>query len=269
MPNTVEKLRHDYAETYRALCAPQAVAAGVLIIVFHTVLAALAAWVAFKFHNTVLTALAILFIGTRMRALGNIVHECTHGSFVRGGRANFYIGALLATLDLRSFESYRRDHLRHHQFLGDPKRDPDYLGTGFSVANYIANLLPVIFSRHDTYFVNLSRFVLLSSYMTLAVFFPPFVTFAVIPYFTSYLACRVLSDFSDHRGLAAASETFLRSRNHVLKNRFLNVVIFPRNDGYHLVHHIFPRLPVRAFEKMHKVLCGSHEYAGRTHSKLL
>lgn len=52
------------------------------------------------------------------------------------------------------------------------------------------------------------------------------------------------------------------SRNLVVP-RLLRLVIFPRNDCYHLIHHLYPTLPVRYFDDVHSALLSDVEYRRR------
>jgi fatty acid desaturase len=70
-----------------------------------------------------LLAAAILLIPTNL-ALALLLHECAHASLLPWRRAHAPLGALLGVLALSPFSSYRRGHIAHHRFTGDPARDP-------------------------------------------------------------------------------------------------------------------------------------------------
>lgn len=72
------------------------------------------------------TFVAWILIGTRMRALGNMMHECVHGTFVRGRKANHMFGFLIGLIDFTCYPEYRHEHLTHHTHLGHPLRDLDF-----------------------------------------------------------------------------------------------------------------------------------------------
>jgi len=67
-----------------------------------------------------------------------VFHDCTHGSFLPGRRANAWLGAALGLLVFTPFAQWRHDHLIHHVTAGDLDRR----GTGdvptLTVAEYQA-----------------------------------------------------------------------------------------------------------------------------------
>lgn len=230
----------------------------------------------------------IIFIGTRMRALGNIVHECSHGTFVPSKRANEWIGHLLCLLEFSCFTKYKTSHLLHHRYLGNPIKDDDF-------KNYriILSKLPQFFSRRNClntpldpshkkstrwyilyatlwpgnwlraclksicfgklWYLKIIYCVLLVPICTL-LGYKLFILFLVIPFFTSYQALKIFSDMMDHDNVYFFPDMRYRSCNHYFSIKILNWIFFPRNDGYHLVHHLFPKEPTTAFENLHQML---------------
>jgi fatty acid desaturase len=224
-------------------------------------------------------------IGTRMRALGNIVHECSHLGFVRSPALNRIIGEVLAVLDLSSFRAYRRVHLSHHRDLGDSERDLDLVARrDLHLERHVSNLLseslriavspsglrsvfaPTLITAMDRWFVNTTRVGWFVFAVYASVAWPVFLLYVVMPYLTSYQILKAWSDTIDHLGLVHSDEEFGRARNHILPGRVLNWVFLPRSDAYHLVHHLFPKLPVRHAETAHRQLLLDDEYARREHS---
>lgn len=210
----------------------------------------------------------VFLIGSRMRALGNIVHECAHNSFTSSRTFNQFCGQLLCVFDFRSFSKYKREHLSHHRFLGDKKLDPDYLGHDFNLFCYLKNFLPTVYCRFDALWSNTLRVLWLAVLMGL-VAFPTTrqatIAYYIIPYFTSYFALRIYSDFCDHWGLTHHQNRVLRSRNHVFKSRVLNLILLPRNDGFHLLHHLFPNLPTWCYKAVHTELMTTDSEYRRLH----
>ena len=70
-------------------------------------------------------AVVVLFLGTRMRGLNNIIHECSHATFSVERADNAKIGKVCAALLFNSFTAYRDEHLSHHAHLGDYDHDMD------------------------------------------------------------------------------------------------------------------------------------------------
>jgi omega-6 fatty acid desaturase (delta-12 desaturase) len=67
-----------------------------------------------------------------------VFHDCTHGSFLPGRRANAWLGAAVGLLVFTPFAQWRHDHLVHHVTAGDLDRR----GTGdvptLTIAEYQA-----------------------------------------------------------------------------------------------------------------------------------
>jgi fatty acid desaturase len=240
-----------------------------------------------------LLTLALLF-ATRMRALGNIMHECAHEIFLDGKRANHLLGEVIGVVLLQPFGRYVQDHASHHSYLGDPLRDKDLLRydgslTGIGTPNalwpqvrlaasphcFFAGLQPRIWCTHDRLGTNLSRaaFVIISA--TILIFQTPLLatlTLGLASLVLYPLLC-VWSDVADH---ALASVDFEdgefkkmpRARNHVFASRVLNLLLLPRFDGYHLVHHLFPRMPVTTYPTQHQKLLKDWPAYGELNHKL-
>jgi omega-6 fatty acid desaturase (delta-12 desaturase) len=51
-----------------------------------------------------------------------VFHDCAHGSFLPGRRANAYLGAVLALIVFTPFARWRHDHVVHHATAGDLDR---------------------------------------------------------------------------------------------------------------------------------------------------
>jgi fatty acid desaturase len=83
--------------------------------------------------------------------------------------------------------------------------------------------------------------------------------FLVLPYIWIYTAINDWTDCIDHGGLLNAEDDLSKSRNLVLP-LWIRVIIFPRNDCFHLVHHLFPAVLMRYLEYCNLTLVGNHEY---------
>ena len=71
---------------------------------------------------------ALLVLGNRQRALGNILHDAAHRNVTRDRRVNDLVTrALIAPLLFLSLPRYRDLHFRHHLDLGAPGTDPDLI----------------------------------------------------------------------------------------------------------------------------------------------
>jgi fatty acid desaturase len=266
-----------------------------LFLIFSTIFSAVSGAVLaesvsifFPEFSLILRSFAVFWIGTRMRALGNMMHECSHGIFVRSATANTALGHLLAAADLTSFAEYSEQHASHHAHLGDPQRDLDYrarfflLGKKKSLASimhmvfssilliplWVQILRPVFWDKRAPLWSNCVRLGYLCA-VVLACAHPASgyftMLYLIVPYLTSYQWMRIFSDGCDHLFLTEASDSNERSRNHLFHSSLVNMIIFPRNDGYHLLHHLFPTLPTRCYPETHHRLMQNPWYASRSH----
>lgn len=230
--------------------------------------------------------LAVFFIGTRFRAVGNMLHEACHGMLVKGKRRNLVWGKLLAVLDFTRLESYTDEHFSHHRYLGHPTKDRDFVGRlkfgfgqpepRFVLKHYLRPLTlfhvptflrPVVYHREDGWAVRLGRLAYVGALVALGAWLgpAPVLLYFVVPYVTAYQVIRYWSDAVDHAGAMHHEDEFHRSRNHIFRIGWLNRVVFPRMDEYHLCHHIFPAVPVRHHATVHALLLRDPDYASRCH----
>uniref|UniRef100_UPI001AEC177E fatty acid desaturase n=1 Tax=Roseovarius aestuariivivens TaxID=1888910 RepID=UPI001AEC177E len=73
--------------------------------------------------TVVMMVLTAIFIGTRLRGLNNIVHECSHSTFAENRQDNIILGKVCASLLTGCFRKYKDDHLSHHAHIGDYEND--------------------------------------------------------------------------------------------------------------------------------------------------
>ncbi len=66
-----------------------------------------------------------VLLGSQLHALTVLQHDCGHRSAFRSASANLWAGRLLAWFVFMPFTTFTELHRRHHGFLGDAQRDPD------------------------------------------------------------------------------------------------------------------------------------------------
>lgn len=81
----------------------------------------------------------------------------------------------------------------------------------------------------------------------------------VFPFVWLFTAVNYWTDCIDHVGLLEGSDELTQSRN-VRMPHPLRWILFPRNDSYHLVHHLFPAVPIHHFDTCHKMLMKNGSY---------
>jgi fatty acid desaturase len=78
----------------------------------------------------------------------------------------------------------------------------------------------------------------------------------------AYSAINYWTDCIDHGGLVGETDELAASRNLVVP-KILRVILFPRNDCYHLVHHLFPQVPTHHLDACHERLLDHPAYRAR------
>jgi len=226
-----------------------------------------------------LSVLTAVFIGTRLRGLNNIVHECCHSSFCERREDNVVLGKLCSSLLTGCFRIYRDDHLSHHAHLGDYEHDRELgaieklrLHDPLSPRTVLRHIITPLTGRHLRMYsgVNMSRddgpvfFALKIAVLAAIAFFAviaPLTTllFVIIPLFYIFPTINFWTDCLDHAGLVGQEDELAASRN-VLAPAPVRLLLFPRHDCYHLVHHLFPQVPAHHLKEAHERLCDDPEY---------
>lgn len=226
--------------------------------------------------------LIIVFIGTRLRGFNNIVHECSHFTFCERRPVNVWLGSLCACFILSSFKTYREEHLTHHAHLGDYAKDRDLSGIRdlrledpLDTRAVMRHLLNVLFCRHLKYYVSINlsaqdglsfsvvKIAIISGALIFSLFDPVAAALLIwAPYILVFSAINYFTDCIDHGGLIEANDELESSRNMVLP-RYLRIILFPRNDCFHLVHHLFPQVPAKDLDVCHEQLMGHPIYRAR------
>lgn len=224
----------------------------------------------------------IVFIGTRLRALNNIVHEASHASFVEDRPQNVLIGKTCSALTLGCFLDYRDEHLSHHAYVGDYEKDLDFQGIEqlalhepLTLRTLARHIVTPLIGRHLPYYLHLNRsardgrfFIwlkvsLLIAVLGVAILAPlTALLFMVVPFVLVYSALNYWADCMDHAGLVGGEDELDKSRN-ILAPRIIAWLFFPRHDCFHLVHHLFPQVPARHLEITHKLLAVDQIYKSK------
>ncbi|WP_081995994.1 fatty acid desaturase [Croceibacterium mercuriale] len=78
-------------------------------------------WLSLEIHYALTLLLAVPAAGFLLR-LFLIQHDCGHGAFFRGRRANDWVGRAIGVLTLSPYELWRRGHATHHAGTGNLDR---------------------------------------------------------------------------------------------------------------------------------------------------
>lgn len=226
----------------------------------------------------------MVFIGTRLRGLNNIVHECTHFAFVEGNVLNDLFGKMAAVPVLAAFTQYRAEHATHHTYLGDSELDEDlrellvfgldkpvdkkmllrHIATPLLGLHLRRYLSPDLSMQDGTAF-GLAKRALMACVAAAFVVFPlTTLLLVVLPYVWVFTGLNYWADCIDHAGRLNAEDELYKSRNFIVSPP-LRMLFFPRGDCYHLIHHLFPSVPVHHFPACHAQLMANSAYRTLSH----
>ncbi len=235
--------------------------------------------------------LALLFIGSRQRALASLLHEAAHMTLAQSKALNKWVGEyLLAYPIFQDYEAYRRSHVQmHHHHLGDKLKDPDhrfYIESGLyeaqdrldflfrhlfrsvTLVNTYKYFLYLVKNRAGDILANpLQGLKLLAVHGAMLLLFNYFVgpwayvLFWLVPYFTVFQVIGWLSEISEHFGMFGVYQDEVQ----LTRNRFPTPVerlfIGMHGDNYHLTHHLFAGVPFWNLKQAHQILMEDESYA--------
>jgi fatty acid desaturase len=214
--------------------------------------------------------LAVIVIGSRMRALGNLLHEAAHLKLFRNRGLNDVVGRLLCASPIfAGYGRYVAAHKLHHRNLWRNAQDPDlplYTMTrtetssrdresfaAFVGKHVLLVIIPVMPMRRLCRDTLRDRISLVSistvaaTGIVLPFFAPPLISQVVvfcwiIPWFTAFQYITYWAELGEHGGLRKHGWSWgSRNWRGNLVTRWL--IGSHSDDLYHLLHHWFPTVP--------------------------
>lgn len=189
-----------------------------------------------------------------------VVHDAGHGSLFRQDSGAKKLEGLIGwiasiPLLLAPFRFFQKMHDRHHAFTNDPERDPDYFNCHGNLALVLINglLLPLRYHlmaltifRQDPHFRKTffsTSVYLVLIWLTIAMlcaqgYFWEVVALVLIPMLFALIMLTLFFDYIPHHPHTALHRMH---NTRVYPSRIINLLIFGQN--YHLVHHLYPRVP--------------------------
>lgn len=245
-------------------------------------------WVAFgRYGITVYTltlyAVACLWIASRQRALECLIHEASHVNLCRNIKGNDALAWVLAALPLgHNLVTERRSHLiGHHKNFWDIEQDPDFrryrqIGIDQLPAGSVKELLrillrgylPYVQSTIPAFFLpagekRVHRVGRLFFWMAVLILCTsiggllPLALYWFLPFLTILTCIRYIGEASEHAALGCTNE-FGTTRNNL---GWLNeYFIHPHGDAYHLIHHLYPKMPFYQMAHAHRLLLTDPTY---------
>jgi fatty acid desaturase len=232
--------------------------------------------------------IAVVLIGVRMRALGNLLHEAAHVKLFAHPRVNAVAGTVLCAWPLLvNFRRYAELHRMHHRYLWRDDRDPDlalYRLTGTetgsaAVSGFAAFLLRYVLlviipvmpwwrlisgwrrPRPATWIT--PPLLLAAGLLTARALTVGLLLYWLVPWLTTYQMCTFWAELGEHGGLRLAGHHW-GSRNW-RGNVITRWIIGSHSDDlYHLLHHWFPTVPHHRLQSLDRI-CREHwpDYAAQ------
>ena len=189
-------------------------------------------------------------------------HDASHNAVSAHRQLNEWVGRIATALlsPVPFFRMFRYIHMQHHRFTNDEARDPDfYIATGprwglplkwatMDVSYFYHYLKPSVFmerpksERRELYLAVLFGMVVFTA-VTLAGWLDYYLLLFFIPTRITVLWLAFAFDFLPHHPHQVQGEDapFRCTSNRVGMEWLLTPVLLYQN--YHLVHHLYPRLP--------------------------
>lgn len=208
--------------------------------------------------------LAVLLIGARQRAIADILHQSTHRALARNPILNKTIGVFAGYLVFQTWRAYWKSHVANHHGKFGTSGDPDYAfyrGYGFygrvswrgvaggfqAYARYlIVGRLMQIKGGSAAYFeyMSLVAFWVCATYAFGAI---NIVWYWLVPMVLGFGPIGYLVELAEHWPLMEAKSSLFQTRNRS-SSRIEGWLFSTHHENYHLLHHLYPRLPNSAFQ---------------------
>jgi fatty acid desaturase len=253
-------------------------------------------WIGGRASGWRLALPCMLVIAALQNHLLILQHEGAHQLLHPNRAINDFIADVFCAVPFFTIlKNYRAFHLTHHRYSGSPERDPEvrgYAGEGFTYSRrsggalarmLLADLLLVNylrFARDLGQFIKESRragklagmtardgivnLLVWGSAIGAAVhfgFWRELLIFWVLTQATLLFFLLKLHGYGEHTGATGPTE-FERTWVHAF-NPVADFFIYPINSGYHLEHHLFPKVPWYHMRAFRRALLADEEYAAR------
>ena len=234
--------------------------------------------------------ICLLVIGGRIRALACLLHVSTHRALAKSKMLNDFLGSVLSGwCVLQSWTGYHYQHVvLHHPHLGDPDKDPDFqqiIKTGLyskettreDVVNYLKSIpLPAttvayvqylvtdrVFPKAEKLSETIIRLIFWAFVISVLYFtgnMQSFLFYWIVPMLTTTNWIGLLAEFLEHFPLLVKDVDELHASRNKFCGSVINYFLHPHGDYYHLVHHLFPRIPHWNYKATHDIMMQDENY---------
>ena len=252
-------------------------------------LIAAAVVISVQWWNPIIYVLAVIVIGSRINALGGLMHDAAHYRAYANRSLNDFVGELLALPTSASMAGYRNTHFAHHRELNSAN-DPDwqrnvglkefefpaprtsvlmYFGqylTGLKIGAALGGFHKNKETRDIPAAVARARLVFFLGLIAASIalgFWKVLLLYWIVPLLTVFLAIRYLRNVAEH--YAVEHEHVLNESRTVMAPVWELWLIAPWGLNYHLEHHLFPGVPCFRLGELHRMLMTREPYPQIAH----
>jgi fatty acid desaturase len=240
----------------------------------------LAIWVCETFWHPLLYVLVVIWVGSRIFALGGLLHEAAHYRILPDKKGNDRVATYLLALPLfRNLARYRAIHLHHHAYLRT-SLDPDLRrrrGENWAYPVAGTQLLKTLLLslsglgairslyKHRDFFSgkvssswtdHLGKIAFYGAWvllLTLTGSWMLFLLYWLVPIFTWLAMLFQIKDLVEHEGIPDVMSYCTPSRS-TNRNWLERIFIDPLGVGFHAEHHLYPSIPFYNLPQVHQRL---------------
>lgn len=265
-----------YARQYqcdvRAIADASALFQNPIRLFFDYVLIAASIAISIQLNSLVVYVLVVFIIGSRMRALMNLLHECSHNNLILSNKKwNDAIGSIFCAFPIfMSRKQYTQDHMVHHLNFGNREKDPDLVRyihcfseravskTKLTRSEYLSEVLNLrnfvkycyLYELSDTFSLpnSITGVAKLTIWLSILSglyglgYLEYLLLYWLVPYLTVFKVICYCAELLEHFGIYFEEKDVSRTRN-IYTSPLVSFFIWPHGDNYHLNHHLFAFVP--------------------------
>ena len=264
-------------------------------MVFNWLIILASIYLCLQFPSIGLYIFTVIIIGARMHALAILMHDATHYRFLKNRKWNDVLTNYFIMYPIfSSIETYRRNHLAHHQNL-NTEEDPDWVAKlgkrGFTFPQSKQEFLLLLGSylilyqgimdalwffkrfgsdvgkrvkKPEPLLPKIIFYALLFSALTFFGVWKYYLLFWIVPYLSTFFMFQYIRSVSEHFG-GLTYDNLLTSTRTVKSSLLERFFIAPHHVGYHLEHHLYPGVPYYNLPKLHRLLMEETDYQDKAH----